>query len=145
MILCLIDGDGNIFSSDLLRQGKAGGRLAATQLTRGITEYEPSTRGQVWLTVYCNKTGLLDVLRRHNKCTAKEFDDFVLGFNQASPLFSIVDVGGMKEAADAKIRGMAGFFEFKWSCWLAQFRLVNIEYLRIFTRFPQISRVFFGG
>ncbi|KAJ3475177.1 hypothetical protein NLI96_g12010 [Meripilus lineatus] len=46
-----------------------------------------------------------------------------MGFNQASPLFSFVDVGIGKERADEKIK----------------------ECLRVFTRFPQTVRVFFGG
>ncbi|KIJ68416.1 hypothetical protein HYDPIDRAFT_24698 [Hydnomerulius pinastri MD-312] len=129
LFLCLIDGDGNIFSQELLAAGHAGGRQAAMLLTKGLTDYiietdaESSGRGQVWLTVYCNKSGLMDTLVNNDICTAGEFEAFVLGFNQSSPLFSIVDVGGGKEAADAKIK----------------------ECLRIFTRFPQTSHVFFGG
>ncbi|KAI0724530.1 hypothetical protein C8T65DRAFT_691548 [Cerioporus squamosus] len=132
LIVCLIDGDGNIFSSDLIKQGQFGGRQAAMLLTKGLTDYLSSVdpaeasapgRGQLWLTIYCNKNGLLDTLTSNSICTADEFEAFVLGFNQASPLFSIVDVGNGKEAADSKIK----------------------EYLRVFTRFPQTSKVFFGG
>lgn len=111
-MLCLIDGDGNIFQDNLLRQGKAGGRQAAMHITRGINDYMASrgdtdlnVRGQIWLTVYCNKSGLLNTLTKYNKCTVEEFENFILGFNQASPLFAIVDVGNIKEAADAKIKG----------------------------------------
>ncbi|KAI0365226.1 hypothetical protein BV20DRAFT_954754 [Pilatotrama ljubarskyi] len=133
LILCLIDGDGNIFSADLIKQGQAGGRQAAMLLTKGLTDHlasiDPSSeasrpgRGQVWLTIYCNKSGLLETLTANAVCTAEEFEAFVLGFNQSSPLFSIVDVGNGKEAADSKIK----------------------ECLRVFTRFPQTSKVFFGG
>ncbi|KAF9242910.1 hypothetical protein BU15DRAFT_72565 [Melanogaster broomeanus] len=129
LFLCLIDGDGNIFSQELLTAGHAGGRHAAMLLTKGLTDYmvetdaESSSRGQVWLTIYCNKSGLMETLVNNDICTAGEFEAFVLGFNQSSPLFSVVDVGSGKEAADAKIK----------------------ECLRIFTRFPQTSRVFFGG
>ncbi|KAF8843945.1 hypothetical protein BDN67DRAFT_944155 [Paxillus ammoniavirescens] len=129
LFLCLIDGDGNIFSQELLTLGHTGGRQAAMLLTKGLTDYmvetdaESSGRGQVWLTVYCNKSGLMDTLVNNDICTVGDFEAFVLGFNQSSPLFSIVDVGSGKEAADAKIK----------------------ECLRIFTRFPQTSRVFFGG
>lgn len=129
LLLCVIDGDGNIFSQDLLASGHTGGRQAAMLLTKGFTDYMvdvdagSSGRGQVWLTVYCNKTGLMDALVNNGICSTAEFEGFVLGFNSASPLFSIVDVGGGKEAADAKIK----------------------ECLRVFTRFPQTSRVFFGG
>ncbi|KAG1864169.1 hypothetical protein DFJ58DRAFT_772914 [Suillus subalutaceus] len=110
LLLCLIDGDGNIFSQDLLASGHTGGRQAAMLLTKGLTDYMvdvdagSSCRGQVWLTVYCNKTGLMDTLVNNGICSASEFEAFVLGFNSASPLFSIVDVGGGKEAADAKIK-----------------------------------------
>ncbi|KAI9063042.1 hypothetical protein FKP32DRAFT_1686352 [Trametes sanguinea] len=133
LILCLIDGDGNIFSADLIKQGQAGGRQAAALLTKGLTDYlasidpadasAPASRGQVWLTIYCNKSGLVETLTGNAVCTVEEFEAFVLGFNQSSPLFSIVDVGNGKEAADSKIK----------------------ECLRVFTRFPQTSKVFFGG
>lgn len=80
-------------------------------LTKGLTDYMvdvdagSSGRGQVWLTVYCNKAGLMDTVVNHGICSATDFEMFVLGFNSASPLFSIVDVGSGKEAADAKIKG----------------------------------------
>jgi hypothetical protein len=107
----VVDGDGNIFSQDLLRRGEAGGREAAKLLTSGLTKHMTeidsglSGRAQVWVTVFCNKSGLLDTLVGRGVCTAEDFDTFVRAFNQASPWFSIVDVGYGKEAADAKIRG----------------------------------------
>ncbi|GJE86088.1 CCCH-type zinc finger protein [Phanerochaete sordida] len=132
LILCLIDGDGNIFSPLLIREGLAGGRHAAKLLTQGLTEHmasldlslgRPSGRGEIWLTIYCNKKGLTETLIANEICTAEQFDQFIMGFNQAAPLFSFVDAGVGKEAADSKIK----------------------ECLRVFTRFPQTSRVFFGG
>ncbi|EPQ60792.1 hypothetical protein GLOTRDRAFT_124541 [Gloeophyllum trabeum ATCC 11539] len=129
LVICLIDGDGHIFSQDLLTKGQSGGRQAAMSLTKGIMDYMSNDddttagRSQLWLTIYCNKNGLLETLVNHHICTAEQYEAFVLGFNQSSPLFSIVDVGSGKEAADAKIK----------------------ECLRLFTRFPQTSRVFFGG
>jgi hypothetical protein len=119
-------------------------------LTKGITAHmtagadaEATGRGQVWLTVYCNKAGLLNALTRHEMCTAEQFEDFILGFNQASPLFSIVDVGNIKEAADAKIKGGLKHHELTRISSLSI--LHQSECLRVFTRFPQTSRVFFGG
>lgn len=88
-------------------------------LTKGITEYLSNGldaenampgRGQIWLTIFCNKSGLLETLTTNNVCTAEEFEAFVIGFNQASPLFSIMDVGSGKEAADSKIKGA------QWAC-----------------------------
>ena len=70
------------------------------------TERGSSTgRGEIWLTIYCNKKGLTETLTSNNVCTAEEFEQFIMGFNQAAPLFSFVDVGIGKEAADSKIKG----------------------------------------
>lgn len=63
-------------------------------------------RGEIWLTIYCNKKGLMETLASNNVCAADDFEQFVTGFNQAAPLFSFVDVGAGKEAADSKIKGM---------------------------------------
>ncbi|SJL05743.1 uncharacterized protein ARMOST_09079 [Armillaria ostoyae] len=129
LILALVDGDGNIFTDELLRQGQAGGRNAAMMLTKGLTDHTAtvdarrSARSRVWLTVYCNKQGLSDTLIANDVCTSEQFEAFFLGFNQAAPLFSIIDVGTGKEAADTKIK----------------------EHLRLFTRFPQTFLVYFGG
>ncbi|KAF7306952.1 Protein transport protein [Mycena indigotica] len=129
LLLCLIDGDGNIFSEELLTQGHNGGRQAAMRLKQGITDYargvDPQfSRATVWLTVFCNLTGLTETLTSQNQlCTREQFAAFVSGFNQSAPLFSMVDVGQGKEAADTKIK----------------------EYLRIFSPFAQAPLVFFGG
>lgn len=117
MVLCLIDGDGNIFSPDLILQGKQGGHHAAHLLTKGIMDYllekdmnSDATssimgRAQLWVAVYLNKSGLQDTLTARQICTPEQFETFIIGFNQASPLFSIFDVGYGKEAADTKIKG----------------------------------------
>jgi hypothetical protein len=112
LILCVIDGDGNIFTSELLKNGRVGGRQAASLLTKGINDYLENMndvlagQAQVWLTIYCNKQGLAETLAGAGRCSVQDFDEFVIGFNQASPLFSVVDVGSGKEAADAKIKGL---------------------------------------
>jgi hypothetical protein len=62
-------------------------------------------RAKLWVQVYLNQNGLAETLASRKLCTVAQFDDFVVGFNQSSPLFSIVDVGSGKEAADAKIKG----------------------------------------
>ena len=76
-------------------------------LTDHVATYDEglSHRAPLWLTIYCNKSGLLDILMKNRICNSDQFENFFHGFNQASPLFSIVDVGSGKEAADAKIRG----------------------------------------
>ncbi|TFK98838.1 hypothetical protein BDV98DRAFT_195913 [Pterulicium gracile] len=135
LVIVLIDGDGHIFHQDLIQQGQAGGRAAAGKLKRGIithldsladdlpTSSTTTGRSQVWVSIYCNISGLVDVLVGQGICTPDTFQSFCVGFNQASPLFSIVDAGSGKEAADTKIK----------------------ECLRVFTKYPQTTHVFFGG
>jgi hypothetical protein len=55
--------------------------------------------------MYCNKAGLSETLISRNLCSREEFEAFIIGFNQSAPLFSVVDVGNGKEAADAKVKG----------------------------------------
>lgn len=47
----------------------------------------------------------METLVGNGLCTAEQFEAFVAGFNSASPLFSLVDVGSGKERADEKIKG----------------------------------------
>jgi hypothetical protein len=115
LILCVIDGDGNIFTQSLLAQGQHGGRQAAQHLTKGIAEYLSNEdvhifgRLSFWVSVYFNKAGLMDTLSAHNICTREQFEAFLVGFSQASPRFLLIDAGHGKEAADAKIRGVLVF------------------------------------
>ncbi|KAL5508466.1 hypothetical protein ACEPAH_6085 [Sanghuangporus vaninii] len=130
MVLCILDGDGNIFADHHLKAGLEGGREAARRLTHGIYSYleengynGQSSRFTFWLSIYFNRKGLQETLVRSGVCTAEQFEAFVVGISQASPRFMLVDVGYGKEAADSKIK----------------------EYLQTYTRFPQTLKVFFGG
>jgi len=110
-VLCLVDGDGNIFSPELVSTGHTGGAQAGLLLNRGIMEHLKTLTGtstknpQIWLTIYCNLKGLRDTFINNHHCTVDQFDAFIEGFNKAAPLFSIVDVGSSKEAADTKLKG----------------------------------------
>jgi hypothetical protein len=109
-VVCLIDGDGTIFSGDLIARGHEGGCDAAQTLTESVQKYILSQfsldQFQLWTHVFLNKRGLSDALGRSNLWSAKaKLDDFMIGFNQASGRFSMVDVGPGKEVADAKIKG----------------------------------------
>lgn len=74
-------------------------------MTEALTSAVGRKNIQLYVVMYVNRLGLGDVLEYSRVCTRGEWDAFVHGFNQASPLFSIVDVGYGKEAADAKLRG----------------------------------------
>lgn len=62
-------------------------------------------RVELWTYVFFNLKGLQQTLVRFDICTGDEFEAFVMGFNKASPRFTINDVHWGKEAADAKIKG----------------------------------------
>ena len=70
LAVCLIDGDGAIFSREYLMQGEAGGRKAAERLSSGITDYiRTSTHHiptgiKIWTIVFLSKAGLEQTLNR---------------------------------------------------------------------------------
>jgi len=129
LILCVIDGDMNIFSPTLLAQGMQGGRQAAQELTKSIAEFLSQEEVQVfgrlsfWVTIYFNKRGLVNMLREEGICGPEQLEAFMSGLSQASPRFLLVDVGPGKDGSDVKIR----------------------EYLQTYVALPQTMRVFFGS
>ena len=70
LAICLIDGDGAIFSREYLMQGEAGGRKAAERLSSGIMDYiRTSTHHiptgiKIWTIVFLSKAGLEQTLNR---------------------------------------------------------------------------------
>lgn len=105
--VAVIDGDGYPFAPEFLRGGRGGGQKAATALKAKLVA-ATSPDEQILIFVYLNRLGMTEHLLANNLLKrAHDFDDFIRGFNQASPLFHIIDVGHGKEAADAKIRGIA--------------------------------------
>ncbi|KAG6817200.1 hypothetical protein H0H87_011558 [Tephrocybe sp. NHM501043] len=127
-VVALLDGDGAIFSTDLIAQGRVGGHIAAQKLSDSVLQYLSSNFGanqyQLWVYVFLNKRGLVDTFSRIGNLMAKmRFDDFMIGFNQAAERFVMVDVGDAKEAADAKIKAR----------------------LEDELRLPQTCKIIFGG
>ncbi|KAJ3517567.1 hypothetical protein NLJ89_g428 [Agrocybe chaxingu] len=127
-VVALLDGDGTIFNSQLISQGPVGGRAAAQKLSDSIIQYLVANHGtnqyQLWVYVFLNRRGLGDTFGRVGLVSAKaKFEEFVMGFNQAAERFIMVDVGGAKEAADAKIKAL----------------------LEEEIRLPQTEKIIFGG
>lgn len=122
LLLCLIDGDGCIFNEDLLILGAEGGRSAALRLRRHIMAHYGSNQ-DLLVHIFFNREGLGKTLKTYLGIQPGTFNAFITGFNTASPLMSMLDVGVGKEAADAKIR----------------------EQMRIFIRFPHVKKIYFGG
>lgn len=113
--MALLDGDGTIFSSNLISQGQPGGHIAAQKLADSILQHMNANYGlnqyQLWVYVFFNKRGLTEAFGRYGLANSKvKFDDFMLGFNQAAERFMMIDVGTTKEAADAKIKGSSRLY-----------------------------------
>ncbi|KAJ7605300.1 hypothetical protein FB45DRAFT_849131 [Roridomyces roridus] len=127
-VIVLLDGDGTIFSPQFIEKGQKGGHAAAQQLSDSTIQclaanYEPRPL-QLWVYVFFNKRGLVEALRRAGFAIAiAKFEEFVMGFNQASERFLMVDVGTTKEAADAKLK----------------------VYLEDEIRLPETFKIVFGG
>ncbi|KAH8106088.1 hypothetical protein BXZ70DRAFT_415569 [Cristinia sonorae] len=104
-VVCLIDGDGYIFSRSLITQGQEGGRLAAAKLSESIRDFIRSDGTQIYVYVFIHKQGLTNILRRCGlEAVARHLEEFMIGFNQSTERFIFVDVGSGKEAVDSKIR-----------------------------------------
>ncbi|KAJ7283788.1 hypothetical protein C8J57DRAFT_1293585 [Mycena rebaudengoi] len=129
LILCVINGDENLFHGSLLAEGEQGGKLAVQRLTQAIATYLSTEdihifgRLSFWITVYFNRAELIDRLIGNNICSVQQFEAFVAGVSQASARFCLVDVGFGGEGTDTKIR----------------------EYIEEYARFPQTLRVFLAG
>jgi hypothetical protein len=105
-VICLIDGDGTIFTQQLIAQGKNGGTKAAKTLMHDIRTYlAPDNDVKVWTYIFYNHWGLMHALARGGYAEKSQFDEFVSGFNRADERFLMIDVGGGKESADARLRG----------------------------------------
>lgn len=135
-LILIRSGDGAIFSESFLHRGREGGRDAAAALNAALKSYVESYNSslsnngirntedvngfstgrimspQIICTMFYNRTGLAKTLLANGVCgTSQSLQDFFVGFNQASPLFTLVDVGDGKEAADAKLRGQCNAYD----------------------------------
>lgn len=130
LIICVLNGDHNVFLPSLLVQGYEGGRQAAQRLTKVIADHLFKEDVQLfgglwyWVNVYYTKSRLVSLLQANNVCSATQFDSFAAGFSAASAQFSMVDVGlGRENGVDSKIR----------------------DYLQTYIRLPQTLRMFYCG
>ncbi|KXN86379.1 hypothetical protein AN958_10241, partial [Leucoagaricus sp. SymC.cos] len=127
-VIVLLDGDGAIFTPQLIALGQNGGHKAASRLSESIKDHirslDENHQFQLSVYIFFNKRGLTDTFNRCNYHSARiRLEDFVTGFNQASEKFIMVDVGNGKEAADSKIKA----------------------FLEDEIRLPQTYKVLFGG
>lgn len=111
LVPVLIDGDGALFDEALLKKGREGGKMAALKLRQTAIEQAAMRLGKHDVTVlahvFTNKLGLANTFEEHRIVDSKTFDLFCLGFNQASPLFNLTDVGS------GKVSSLVFFFSFR--------------------------------
>lgn len=81
------------------------------------------------------------LLNNHLIRRRADLDEFIMGFNQAAPLFQIIDVGPGKEAADAKLRGTS--LRNLTPDFPDSFHLIDL--CVHFARGPQTRRIYFAG
>ena len=141
-----MDGDGAIFNPQIISQGQPGGHVAAQKLSDAIIQQLTSTIGtnhyQLWVYIFLNKRGLMDTFGRVGLLSAKtKFEEFTLGFNQAAERFIMVDVGGAKEAADAKIKGE----RHKISLITAHVQSLSTALLEDEIKLAQTEKIIFAG
>jgi hypothetical protein len=139
-----LDGDGAIFNPQFISQGQPGGHAAAQRLSDAIIHHLTSTIGtnhyQLWVYIFLNKRGLMDTFGRVGFLSARtKFEEFTLGFNQAAERFMMVDVGGAKEAADAKIKGK------RHTIFVSHIHLFSAALLEDEIKLPQTEKIIFGG
>jgi hypothetical protein len=85
-----------------------GGREAASILRQHIASHYGG-HADILVHIFFNREGLGSTVKKYLGITSAVFSAFISGFNTASPLMSMLDVGAGKEAADAKIRGTYTF------------------------------------
>jgi hypothetical protein len=137
-VICVIDGDGTIFSRDLVKTGREGGLAAIRLLTDAINDYLPGEpMYHLWIYCFMNKRGLARPLGVMDTT----LDDFIAGFNQADGRAFLVDIGYGKEVADARIRGMNATLD---SVTLTDIS-VRPDLITLNASSPRTLKIFFGG
>ncbi|KAG6903386.1 hypothetical protein C0995_013139 [Termitomyces sp. Mi166 len=105
LILCVVNGDENVFIRDLFVQGQQGGRAAAQQLTKSIAEYLSNEdvhvfgRLSFWITVYYNKVEWDDLLRTNNICTSEQFEGFLSTYARFPQTLRVFLCGGQSDVS----------------------------------------------
>ena len=111
-LLVLIDGDGMIFNN--IKDGEAGGKLAAVTLHNAILDWATTDDNvlecppdvKVVVRVYLNLQGLGEACTKAGLISSPAvLEDFARGFTRSKTMFDVVDVGYGKDRADVKVAG----------------------------------------
>lgn len=108
----LIDADGYVFKSSLLRKGFQGGVTAAriledyVRLLMDKVGVRSPKQCTVLVRLFCNKLYLENYLLRENRVQNRQImRDFFNGFLASHRNWTISDCGTLKEAADKSLLG----------------------------------------
>jgi len=108
--MVLIDGDGTVFTKDLLAKGEKGGKEAATSLWNVVNDFasqhlDRSAPPKIVVRIYANVKSLSDILTQTKAIDRSALlDDFIRGFNSTNALFDFVDAGSGEDGVRDKIR-----------------------------------------
>ena len=112
-----------IFNSTFLKQGEAGGKLAANALHNAVHEWATSNvpecpaGAKVVVRVYANIKGLADVCTKAGIVDhPSKIEDFARGFTGGKTLFDFTDVGAGKDRADGKIAETFKLYLYDYHC-----------------------------
>ncbi|KAK7423241.1 hypothetical protein QQZ08_009137 [Neonectria magnoliae] len=108
-VAVVIDGDCMPFQDDLVKQGMAGGKKAASLLKQSIKEEivklmpSGSHHLKIIIRVFANVRGLAKAWREFLP-ESLSLDDFVRGFNMGDAMCDYIDAGNGKECSDEKVK-----------------------------------------
>lgn len=108
-ILALLDGDGMVFTKDLLMKGEKGGKEAATLLHAALSDFVSTNLAhldsvRIVVRIYADTSTLTDNLVKCKEIDkAANFQDFIRGFNSTKLLFDFIDAGTRDDAAGDKL------------------------------------------
>lgn len=108
-ITALIDGDGMLFTTELISDGEKGGKEAANQLHASLLDYITThlphlESYRINVKIFADVSALSMILVKCKEIDRSDvLQEFIKGFNSTKLLFDIVDVGSKKDAAGDKV------------------------------------------
>jgi hypothetical protein len=121
-VILLIDGEGSMFSDDLIKKGAQGGREGAQLLSCAANEFVAQTlphlnNPKVLVRIYANVRGTAEALCKTGVIDKPAlFDDFIRSFNSSKVLFDFVDAGSRKDAAADKLGELLKLYLYDCHC-----------------------------
>jgi hypothetical protein len=106
-IICLVDGNRNIFSQAQINNGIAGGRDMGTRLEASIRAHAGLTAAQAALTVTVvgDITNMKWKFPKSGLSSVAQLEGFIKGFSEYAPSFSYLDVPDGMDAGEERVRG----------------------------------------